>query len=92
MIQSNPDIKAIFAHNDEMALGAIEATAGKDILVIGFDGNDDAMKSIKNKQLDATIAQQPSLMGESAVKTIAQIKTGKKVDKEVKVPLKIVQQ
>ncbi|UBH09043.1 D-ribose ABC transporter substrate-binding protein [Macrococcus armenti] len=92
MIQSNPDIKAIFAHNDEMALGAIEATAGKDILVIGFDGNDDAMKSIKNKQLDATIAQQPSLMGESAVKTIAQIKTGKKVDKEVKVPLKLVQQ
>lgn len=92
MIQSHPDIKAIFAHNDEMALGAIEAIGTKDILVVGFDGNDDAMKSIKNKKLDATIAQQPALMGEYAVKAILDLKDGKKIKSEVKVPLKLVEQ
>lgn len=92
MIQSHPDIKAIFAHNDEMALGAIEAIGTKEILVVGFDGNDDAMKSIKNKKLDATIAQQPALMGEDAVKAILDLKDGKKIKSEVKVPLKLVEQ
>ncbi|WP_414052997.1 D-ribose ABC transporter substrate-binding protein [Macrococcus animalis] len=92
MIESHPEIKAIFAHNDEMALGAIEALGNKDILVVGFDGNDDAIKSIENKKLDATIAQQPALMGETAVKSILELKDGKKVDKEVKVPLKLVEQ
>lgn len=92
MIQSHPDIKAIFAHNDEMALGAIEAIGTKDILVVGFDGNDDAMKSIKNKKLDATIAQQPALMGEYAVKAILDLKDGKTIKSEVKVPLKLVEQ
>lgn len=92
ILQSNPDIKAIFAHNDEMALGAIEAIGNKDILVVGFDGNDDALKSIKAGNLDATIAQQPALMGEEAVKTVTSLKDGKKVEKEVKVPLKLVKQ
>ena len=44
MLEAHPNIKAIFAQNDEMALGAI---GDKDIQVIGFDGNEDAMKSIK---------------------------------------------
>ncbi len=60
--------------------------------VVGFDGNDDAMKSIKNKKLDATIAQQPALMGEDAVKAILDLKDGKKIKSEVKVPLKLVEQ
>ena len=47
MLEAHPNIKAIFAQNDEMALGAIEAIGDKDIQVIGFDGNEDAMKSIK---------------------------------------------
>ena len=46
MLEAHPNIKAI-AQNDEMALGAIEAIGDKDIQVIGFDGNEDAMKSIK---------------------------------------------
>ena len=39
MLQANSDIQAVFAANDEMALGAVEAIAGagKDILVVGFD-------------------------------------------------------
>ena len=69
LLQGNPDAKAIFAHNDEMALGAIEAiqSSGKDIMVIGFDGNDDALKSIEAGNLTATVAQQPELIGQLAV-------------------------
>lgn len=92
ILESKPNIKAIFAHNDEMALGAIEARGNKDIIVVGFDGNDDALKSIKDGKLDATIAQQPALMGHDAVKTILKLKDGKDVEKEIKVPLKLVEQ
>ena len=49
IIQAHPDIKAVFAQNDEMALGAVEAIGNKDIKVIGFDGNEDALKSVDNK-------------------------------------------
>ena len=40
ILQANPDVQAIFAHNDEMALGAIQAakSAGKTIFIVGFDG------------------------------------------------------
>ncbi|MCE4962070.1 D-ribose ABC transporter substrate-binding protein [Staphylococcus chromogenes] len=89
MIQAHPDIKAIFAHNDEMALGAIEAIGDKDIVVVGFDGNEDAMKAIKNHQLDATVAQQPQLMGKEAVQTVLKLMDGKKVEKAIKIPLKL---
>lgn len=92
IIQANPNIQAIFAHNDEMALGAIEAIGNKNILVVGFDGNEDALKSIENNKLDATIAQQPELMGKKAVETITKLKNDKKVEKEIKVPLKLVEQ
>ncbi|UWF57029.1 substrate-binding domain-containing protein [Staphylococcus hyicus] len=89
MIQAHPDIQAIFAHNDEMALGAIEAIGDKDIVVVGFDGNEDAMKAIQNHKLEATVAQQPHLMGKEAVQTILKLMDGKKVDKEIKIPLKL---
>ena len=49
MLQANPDIQAIFAQNDEMALGAIEASksAGKQIFIVGFDGTDDGLKAVE---------------------------------------------
>ncbi|MBO0959360.1 ribose ABC transporter substrate-binding protein RbsB [Neobacillus sp. MM2021_6] len=92
LIQANPDIKAVFAHNDEMALGAIEAinSSGKDIMVIGFDGNDDALNAIKAGKLEATVAQQPGLIGKLAVDAGRDVVQGKKVDKVIPAPLKLV--
>ncbi|MCK1985258.1 MULTISPECIES: ribose ABC transporter substrate-binding protein RbsB [Peribacillus] len=92
ILQGNKDIQAVFAHNDEMALGAIEAikAAGKDIIVVGFDGNDDALKAVENGELKATIAQQPSLIGEEAVNAAEKILKGDKVDDTISVPLKLV--
>ncbi|MFF2460015.1 ribose ABC transporter substrate-binding protein RbsB [Peribacillus simplex] len=92
ILQGNKDIQAVFAHNDEMALGAIEAikAAGKDIIVVGFDGNDDALKAVENGELKATIAQQPALIGEEAVNASEKILKGDKVDDTISVPLKLV--
>lgn len=89
IIQAHPDIQAIFAQNDEMALGAVEAIGNKDIKVVGFDGNEDAIKSVEKGKLFATVAQQPNLMGEESVKTIMDLYNGKKVEKKNKIPLEM---
>ncbi|MET4564663.1 ribose ABC transporter substrate-binding protein RbsB [Bacillus subtilis] len=91
LLQGHPDIQAVFAHNDEMALGALEAinSSGKDILVIGFDGNKDALSSIKDGKLSATVAQQPELIGKLATEAADDILHGKKVQKTISAPLKL---
>ena len=68
ILQSDGTIKGVFAHNDEMALGAVEAVAasGKDIKIVGFDATDDAQKAVKDGKMAATVAQKPDKMGETA--------------------------
>lgn len=70
-LQTTPDLVAIYAANDTMALGAVEAlnTAGRkaNVIVIGTDGNTDAVKAVKAGALDATVAQMPFLVGSQAV-------------------------
>ncbi|MCM3629900.1 ribose ABC transporter substrate-binding protein RbsB [Paenibacillus glycanilyticus] len=92
LLQANPDVQAVFAHNDEMALGAIEAirSSGKNIPVIGFDGNEDALKSIQEGKLTATVAQQPELIGQLAVQAAYDVLQGKTVEKTIPAPLKLV--
>lgn len=92
LLQANPDVQAVFAHNDEMALGAIEAirSSGKNIPVIGFDGNEDALKSIQAGQMTATVAQQPELIGQLAVQAAYDVLQGKKVETSIPAPLKLV--
>lgn len=92
IIQAHPEIQAVFAQNDEMALGAVEAIGNKDIKVVGFDGNEDAIKSVEKGKLFATVAQQPNLMGEESVKTIMDLYNGKKVEKKNKIPLEMKRQ
>lgn len=69
ILVAQPDIKAVFAHNDEMALGALQAiqASGRDILVVGFDATDDAVAAVKDGKMGATVAQQPAKLGAEAV-------------------------
>ncbi|WP_106769011.1 ribose ABC transporter substrate-binding protein RbsB [Paenibacillus faecalis] len=92
LLQGHPDVEAVFAHNDEMALGAIEAiqSSGKDIMVIGFDGNEDALNSINDGKLTATVAQQPELIGQLAVQAAKDVLEGKEVEDTIPAPLKMV--
>ncbi|XKH50562.1 ribose ABC transporter substrate-binding protein RbsB [Chryseomicrobium palamuruense] len=94
ILQSNPDITGVFAHNDEMALGALEAieAAGKDIVVVGFDATDDAVASVEDGRLAGTIAQQPAMIGEIGVETAMKVLTGEEVEANIPVELELIGQ
>ncbi len=93
MLQANPDIQAIFAQNDEMALGAIEASksAGKQIFIVGFDGTADGLKAVEAGTMAATIAQQPELMGQQGLEAAVKLAKGEKIEAKISVPLKLVE-
>jgi len=92
IIQATPSFDAIFAHNDEMALGAAKAlkAANKKAIIVGFDGNDDAKKAVESGDMSATIAQQPGLMGSMAVENAVKVIKGETVAKEIPVDLELV--
>ncbi|PSK99063.1 monosaccharide ABC transporter substrate-binding protein (CUT2 family) /monosaccharide ABC transporter membrane protein (CUT2 family) [Murinocardiopsis flavida] len=80
IVQANPDIKGVFAANDEMALGAAKALgakAGDEVKVIGFDGTPEGLDAVREGTLSATVAQQPELLGEAAVRAaVKSVKDG----------------
>ncbi|GGZ73518.1 ABC transporter permease/substrate-binding protein [Streptomyces bluensis] len=93
LLQAHPDVDGVFAENDEMALGAIKALgskAGKSVAVIGFDGTPDGLKAVKDGALYASVAQQPTELGRIAVQNALKAAEGEKVEKTVKVPVKVV--
>jgi len=95
ILTANPDLDAVFASNDEMALGAIAAMKNMDIpldsiIVVGFDAIDEAVKAVENEELDATIAQQPKLMGERAIELTLAFLADRQVDQEYSTPLKLI--
>nr|WP_297935656.1 D-ribose ABC transporter substrate-binding protein [uncultured Blautia sp.] len=92
ILQSSPEVKGVFAHNDEMALGAVEAVAasGKDIKIIGFDATDDAVTAVKAGKMAATVAQKPELMGETAVQTAIKLINGETVEKSLPVEVELI--
>jgi ribose transport system substrate-binding protein len=94
MLQAHPDIDAVFAASDLMALGAIEAiaAAGKTgkIRVVGFDALDDAKKAIAAGTMDASVAQFPSEMGKIAVESAVKAMRGEKLPPDIVVNLAMV--
>ncbi|WP_244149520.1 ribose ABC transporter substrate-binding protein RbsB [Rodentibacter genomosp. 2] len=92
LLASKAEVQAIFAQNDEMALGALRAVnaANKKVLIVGFDGTDDGVKAVKSGKLAATIAQQPDLIGSLGVITADKILKGEKVDAKIPVDLKVI--
>lgn len=93
LLTAYPAVQAVFAQNDEMALGALRAlqTAGRtDVLVIGFDGTDDGIKAVNRGMLGATIAQRPDQIAIIGIQTADKILKGEKVDATIPVELELV--
>lgn len=93
LLTAHPQVQAVFAQNDEMALGALRAlqTAGKsDVLVVGFDGTADGVKAVQRGKLGATVAQQPEQIGVIGVETADKVLKGEKVPANIPVELKLV--
>jgi ribose transport system substrate-binding protein len=85
ILESNPDINGVYSANDDMALGALRALQAKNkkVPVIGTDGTIDAVNSIIDGGLSATIAQMPYDMGYQGVVNAVKAIKGEKVDKRI---------
>ena len=92
LLASKGSVQAVFAQNDEMALGALRAisAANKNVVVVGFDGTDDGVKAVKSGKMAATIAQQPELIGSLGVENADKVIKGQAVEAKIPVPLKVV--
>jgi ribose transport system substrate-binding protein len=94
ILQAHPDVNAIFACSDLMALGAMEAirAAGKTgkITVVGFDALPEAREAIKKGTMAATVAQFPARMGSMAVEGAAKVLKGEKIEAFTAVPIELV--
>jgi ribose transport system substrate-binding protein len=87
ILTSQPDINAVFASSDQMALGAIEAidAAGKigKVIVVGFDAGEEALQSIRQGRIQAAVAQRPFLMGKLGVEAAYKAARGGSVEKRI---------
>ena len=95
ILQAEDTIDGVFAHNDEMILGAIEAAeaaGAEDITFVGFDAVDDAVAAVEDGTLAATVAQQPALIGELGVETAIAHLNGEDVADSIPVDLQLVTQ
>jgi ribose transport system substrate-binding protein len=92
LLQAHPDVKGIFAQNDEMALGAIQALGNKagKVIVVGFDGTPDGLKAVQAGTMAALVAQQPRLIGGTGVEDALKVIAGDKVETQPKVEVKLV--
>jgi len=94
IIAANPDITAFFAANDDMGLGIVKAVenAGRsgDIVVVSVDGNQDALQSVADGGLSATVAQYPFAVGSLGVQACEVVAAGEELPANVESPTALV--
>ncbi|KOV64393.1 LacI family transcriptional regulator [Streptomyces sp. NRRL WC-3618] len=88
-LQSNPDINVLFAHNDDMAIGAIQAIEaagkkpGKDILIVSIDGVKDGFVAMSEGKINAIVECNP-LLGPQLMEVVKKVKNGESVERWIK--------
>jgi len=94
ILQAHPDVEALFAANDMMALGALEAISAARtkhrIIVVGFDAIDDARKAILRGDMSASVAQHPEEMGRLAVENAFKAMNREKIPAEIPVRIELI--
>jgi ABC-type sugar transport system substrate-binding protein len=95
ILHSGVHFDAVFAHNDNMILGVLEAMesvkyTGPRVL-IGFDAIREAVRAVEQGNLTATIAQRPENMGRLAVQSAARIMRGEQIPPEIPVELELIE-
>ncbi len=88
------DINAVFAQNDEMGMGAVNAltAAGmkENVIVVSIDAIPDALQAVKKGTLDATVFQNAQQQGAKAIEMAVKLIKGQSADKEVLIPFQLV--
>lgn len=87
ILTAHPDIKAVFATNDQMALGAVEAIMARSpkagIVVVGFDATAEAVQAIIEGRMSASVAQRPFEMGRRSVEAALALMDGRTVEPRI---------
>jgi ribose transport system substrate-binding protein len=87
ILTAHPDLRGVFATNDQMALGAVEALDARGlhgkVLVVGFDATAEAIKAITEGRMSASVAQRPFEMGRKSVEAALAILDGKPVEARI---------
>ncbi|HBF99974.1 MAG TPA: D-ribose ABC transporter substrate-binding protein [Firmicutes bacterium] len=96
LLQAYPEVDAIFAQNDEMALGAlraIEAAGKKDaIILVGYDADAEAKDAVRNGEMDATIEGSPYKLGLKGIEATLDYLNGETLPEQILLPLELVTQ
>lgn len=94
ILQANPELDAIYAHNDEMALGAVRSVAAagrsEEIKIYGIDAIDDALAAVESGEMAATVQQQPDLQIQTALENALKYLNGETLEERVNIPLKLI--
>ena len=87
LLQANPDVNLVYAHNDDMALGALQVLEQNNMLdqvkIVGIDGLSEAVKAIIDGKYSATVFNDPGKMGAMAVDTALKVAKGEQVPEYV---------
>ncbi len=87
ILTANPNLMAVFASNDNMALGVVEAVRNArkldEIFIVGFDGNPNAAEAILAGDLEASVAQRPYNMGQMGVEYVLKLAAGEAIPEEI---------
>lgn len=90
LLQAHPDVNIVYAHNDEMAIGAIQALElagrkpGEDVLIVSIDGTRDALQAIIDGKMGVTVESSP-FFGPLACATMKRYAAGETIEPWVQV-------
>ena len=95
LLKTGIQFDAVFAHNDNMILGVLDAMElakySPSRILVGFDAIREAVRAVKQGQLSATIAQRPQLMGGLAVQSAVRLLRGEQIPPEIPVELELIE-
>lgn len=87
LLQANPDVNLVYAHNDDMALGALQVLEQAKMLdkvkIVGIDGLSEAVKAIVDGKYSATVFNDPTKLGSIVVDTALKVAKGEQVPEYV---------
>ncbi|MHC4132829.1 MAG: substrate-binding domain-containing protein [Planctomycetota bacterium] len=94
ILQSHPEVEALFSCSDNMALGAIEAIAAAgrtgEVMVVGFDAIAEARDAIRKGTMEGSLAQYPAEIGRLGVEYAYQFLNGEEIPAYVPTKIELI--
>jgi anti-anti-sigma factor len=93
-LAAHPDIRGVFGHNDQLALGAADVIAeqGHDgqVVVVGFDGTPEGLAAVHQGKLSATVYRSTYAVGRMTVDAAARVARGEQLPPEIQTDVTLI--